>query len=240
MDPTYFALLPILFVGGIISTIGGGGLGIVVILIGTFFLDIRTAIAFSSVLMLAQQIAKLTFFYKEIRWRTVVWYLVLGIPMSIVGGWTLFMVPKRVPEILIAVLCLTFIVLKLFRLAPRCRATKLTLLLFGGINGFFGGLIGNAALIRLPVMLSLGYSKGVLIGTSAAAAFPMNLGKIAAYIPNIAWTEEIIQLLILAVPTLLTSVWIGKKILRHMSKALFENLLLAIITLGAFKLLFFS
>ena len=230
-------LLPLFFLGGVISTVAGGGMGIVMIIAATLFLDIRSSIALASLLTVAIQLAKIAHFYRYARWNVVGWYIALGIPMSYAGGVILFAVPERIPKTVLAVVALLFVAIKLARRIPTLPATRTNLVIFGGVNGLVGGLVGNAAMMRLPVLLSLGLSKEVLVGTSAVIAFPMNLSKLAAYIPNIIWTESYITFFFMAIPTIFLSVWFGKKILKNISKQLFEKLLLGIIFIGAIRLL---
>lgn len=232
-----FFLLVLMFLGGVVSTIVGGGLGIFMIVAVTLFLDIRTSIALTSIIIVTIQIAKMLHFYKFARWNVVGWYIILGIPMSYMGGLLLFAIPERIPELLLVAVAFLFVVMRLAKKIPTLPATRTNLVLFGGMNGLVGGLIGNASMMRLPVLLSLGLSKEVLIGTSALIAFPMNLGKIAAYIPNLEWTTDYTLLLVLGFPTIYISVWLGKRALRVVSKDLFEKFLLCVIFLGALRIL---
>jgi len=227
-----------MFLGSIISTVAGGGLGIMALLLSTLFFDIRFSIVLSSFMMVAIQIAKFTYFHSLISWRTVRWYVVLGIPFSYVGGYLLFVIPENIPKIAIVVFCFLFVALRILKLQPKVSPTRTNLLLFGAINGAIGGLIGNASLMRLPVLLSMGFTKGAFIGTSTAIAFPMNIAKIAAYIPNVSWTNDMIIILLSSIPLFLLGVGVGKRILRHISSSLFEDLLTGIIFIGALRLLF--
>jgi hypothetical protein len=239
MNPQIFLLLPLLFVGGIFSTISGGGLGIIIVVFNSFFLDdIRTNIAFASLFTITTQLAKIYHFHSYIQWKTVGWYVATGVPMSFVGGLLLFLVPERLPEICIGLACLGFVIMKGFKITPHMEGTRRNLLVSGFVNGFIGGLIGNAALVRNPALLSLGLRKEVFVGTSAATAFLMNIGKVSAYVPNTEWTNDAFLVLVLSVPVLLVSVSIGKRLLRYVSEELFEKLLLVIITIGALRLLF--
>jgi uncharacterized membrane protein YfcA len=130
--------------------------------------------------------------------------------------------------------------MRFFRFIPNITSTKWLLLVFGLINGFVGGIAGNASLIRMPALLSMGMTKELFVGTSVMIAFLMNLSKIGAYVPNTEWTPTMMILTALSIPTLLISVWLGKKLLKYVSIQLFENIQLAIILFGGIRLLFFS
>lgn len=232
--------LAILAVGGICTTISGGGLGIVTVILGSFFFDIRISIAFTALLTSTVQLAKIFHFRTSVRWDLVWWYVLGGIPGSFIGGLLLFRVPARIPEILLALICLFFIGQRFIKHGIALRATKKTLVTSGALNGFIGGIAGNASLFRMSALISLGLTKEIFVGTSAMIAFLMNLGKIAAYAPSIPWTDSVFLLWGLSVPVILASVWIGKRLLRYVSVTLFEDLQLLVILIGAIRLLFFA
>ena len=233
---SYSALL---LVGGVFSTVSGGGLGILTIVLGTFFLDPRLSIIFASVLLLSIQIAKAWHFRHFVRWDIAQWYVLSGIPMSFLGGVLLFDLPPRIPAILLGTTCVGFVIMRFWKISPRLDASRMTLVLSGGVNGLIGGLVGNASLIRMPALLSMGLSKEVFVGTSAIIGLLMNLAKVVAYVPNIPFTRNVVVLLVISTPIVLLSVNIGKWMLRFVSVALFEDLQLVVILTGAIKLLLF-
>lgn len=233
----YLIVLPVIFVGSIFATIGGGGLGIVLVFAFSFFTDIRTSVVVISLIGFAIQPAKIVHFYRYTRWDIVRWYAPMGVLMSVVGGTILFSLPLRVVEISIGTLCVGFVVLQTSRLKISIQPRPRTLLILGAINGMIGGMIGEGTLIRSPVLLAMGMRKEVFIGTSSMIALLMNIGKTSAYIPNINWSYELIALLASAIPLTFAGVWTGKKCLKYVSHDFFEKLLLCVILAGAIKLL---
>jgi uncharacterized membrane protein YfcA len=229
----------LLLVGGVFSTISGGGLGILTVILGSFFLDPRISIVFVLVLFLSVQIVKLWNFRSYVRWSIVGWYVLGGIPLSYVGGLLLFSVPPRLPAILLGTYCICFIISRFWKIAPKLGTSKSILIASGAVNGFIGGLVGNAALLRMSALMAMGMSKEIFVGTSSAIALLMNLGKVAAYVPNIPFDRNTIILMSLSIPTVFISVAIGKRLLTYVSVQLFEDLQLLVILAGAVKLLFF-
>lgn len=232
-----YGLLATLFFGGVFSTIAGGGLGIIMLIAGTFFFDIQTTIVFSSLLMLGIQLAKISHFWKQADWEVVLYWCLGGIPASVLGGLTMFSVPGHFLELGVGALCVLFVIVRLLK--PHWSIPRLPGLLtcLGTINGYLGGIIGNTALMRNPVLLSVGLQKEVLIGTSSVVALVLNIGKISAYVSMTTLTTAQWILVALAVPLLWVSVSIGKYFLQFVSPAWFERLLLVVVCLGAVKLL---
>ncbi len=240
MMPSLYLLLPILFLGGIVSTIAGGGLGILLTIAATFFIDVRASVVLVSLLAFVIQIVKIIHFRRYARWDIVRWYLVLGVPCSFAGGWLLFVLPERAVEITVGLLCIAFCTVDLAFGTPKIRPSKANLLGLGAVNGFLGGMVGNGALLRSPVLLAFGLTKEQFVGTSSLIAFFMNVGKTSVYLTRFEWSREIVLLLVLSVPAVYAGVSIGKHILALVKPAVFERFLTVIVFLGAIRLIFFS
>jgi uncharacterized membrane protein YfcA len=234
-------LLALLLVGGIFTTVSGGGLGIVSVVAGSFFLDIKTNIALMSILMTITQFSKLMHFHGHARWDIIRWYVLPGIPMSYFGGLFMFWIDPRFLEIAIAMLCLG---MACWNLMPRpgkgaLKPTVFNLLAFGAVNGVIGGIIGNASLIRAPALMAMGLRKEEFIGTSTVIALSMNLAKGSAYAQGLEWNRDYTILFVCAIPVIFLSVTIGKKLLGKVSARTFELLQNGILIAGAARLLLF-
>lgn len=231
---------PALFIGSVFSAFAGGGLGIVMLIVGSFFFPVQQNIAIIATLLLGIQFSKLFHFHTHVRWPVVGWYVLLGIPASFIGGHLLFLMPSAIiGRVLGCVLLLTAVkdCFPAFRMTVK--PTPRMLVVSGAVNGMVGGIIGNAGVIRAQVLLAIGLSKAEFIGTSTAIALPMNIAKSAAYVPYIPWSRETIALFIFGVPLMLCGVWIGKKLLVHIHSHIFEALQRGIIILGAVRFLLF-
>lgn len=240
MIPPLIVLLPILFLGGIVSTIAGGGLGVLLIVAATFFTDILTSVILISLLGFVIQGAKILHFHQYARWEIVKWYVLLGVPMSFVGGFLLFVFSERAIEVCIAIMCLGFCITDLSPWRMRVAPGKANLITTGAVNGIIGGVTGNGALLRSPALLSFGLTKEEFVGTSSMIAIFMNIGKTSVYVTQFAWTRDVVILIVLAIPVTLCGVTIGKRILAYVHPLIFERLLVAIVSLGALRLIFFS
>lgn len=240
MSPLLLILLPCLLLGSVFSTVAGGGLGILMIALGSFFLSVQQNIAVMSVLLLGMQLSKLWHFHPHVRWDIVRWYLVLGIPCSVLGAWLLFVVDTLIVQKMLGVFLLLMFVREGYPAwRIRIQPKPLTLLIGGAVNGFLGGLVGNGGGIRSQMLLSAGLRKAAFVGTTTAIALPMSIAKSGIYITQIIWLPEIITLFVVGFPFILIGVWIGKALLHYVDPEHFAWVQRALIGFAALRFLLF-
>ncbi|OGJ59659.1 hypothetical protein A2881_03380 [Candidatus Peribacteria bacterium RIFCSPHIGHO2_01_FULL_55_13] len=239
MMPPLIILLPLLLVGSVASTIAGGGLGILLTVVASMFLDIRTSVVLVGLLGFIIQLAKISHFRKDIQWQMVGWYVALGIPTSIVGAVLLFVLPERWVEVGLGTVCLIFVFMQMRRQKIRIPPTRTNLLLAGAGNGLLSGMIGNGVLLRSQALLAFGLTKEQFVGTSSLLAFILNLSRNTVYLQQFPWTQETVVLLLLSIPVVMIGVRLGRYILQFVSPNTFELLMSFVIVAGAIKLLFF-
>ncbi len=237
--PPLAVLLPVLFLGGIVSTVAGGGLGILLTIASTFFTDVRTSVILVSLLGFVIQGVKILYFRRYARWDIIRWYLLAGVPLSFAGGWLLFLLPQRLIEVSLALLCMGFCAAELRPFKARMVPSIRTLVGLGAVNGLVGGMVGQGALLRSPALLAFGLTKEQFIGTSSVIALCMNIGKTSAYLTAFTWTPDAVILLLSAVPAVLAGVHLGRRLLRYVEPIVFERILLGVVFLGAIRLLLF-
>ena len=239
MSELLVILIPTLFLGSIFSTVAGSGLGIILLVVFTIFFDIHLSIVFSSLIGFIIHPAKFLHFRQHTNWRIVRWYIVLGVPLSFLGGQLLFNISTRPLEIAMSVMLMSFLLMSLSKYSITIKPTNRNVALAGAINGLQAGMLGLGNFIRNPALLAFGLRKGAFIGTASVISLCLNIGKTTAYIPNVEWSQDIIIMLAASVAPVLLGVWIGKKLHHHISDATFEKLLLLVIFGGIVRLLLF-
>lgn len=239
--PPLILLLPMLFLGSVFSAVSGGGLGIIVVIIGSFFLDIKSSVALAAILSTAIQIAKILHFHRHIKWSIVRWYVLAGIPMSFLGGYLFFFVPSRVLEVTLGSI---FLCRALWGMWPHkkpkihWKPSPRHLVQLGAVDGLIGGLIGSSFLIRSTSLLVMGLRKEEFVGTSTMIAMLIGLAKGSVYASGLPWDAHLLLMYVLAVPVILVGVGIGKRLLKYVSVRVFEMLQNLLLVVGALRLLF--
>jgi len=204
----------------------------------SIFFDIRTTVVLISLYGLPIQGTKIRYFYRNINWQTVIWYAAPGFPASIVGGWLLFVVPAQVVQICVSSVCILYVLMRATKYCPKVKASRKNTFIFGSLNGVIGGVIGNSAILRNPILLSMGFTKEAFIGTSAMIAILTLTGKITAYAFNFEWTKDMFVIVAITLPAILLGMKTGRYLLKHVTPKLFERMLLSIILIGAVRLMY--
>lgn len=239
MNEILIVLIPALFAGSIFSTVAGGGLGIILVIVFTFFFDIQTSVVFMSLIGFVIQPAKLLHFYTYTDWNIAKYYIIGGLPFSVVGAMLLFDLPQRVIELAIVALCLLFVASRISRFKFSLKPTRNAVVFCGALNGFQGGVVGLGNFLRNPILLAFGLRKERFVGTAAFISIVFNVGKLPVYIPNIDWSRDIAIMFAACVPPVFAGVAIGKRLHKYISERTFESLVLAVIITGIVKLLVF-
>lgn len=239
--PPLLLLLPILFLGSVFSSVAGAGLGIITIIVGSFFFDIQTNVAFTAILMTAIQFAKIVHFHGHIKWRIVRWYVLTGVPLSFLGAYLFFFIPSRALELVLGSI---FLVRAIWGMWPHKKRklhwtpSSTHLAILGAIDGLIGGLIGSSFLVRSASLLAMGLRKEEYIGTATVISLLIGLAKGSVYASGLPWDSQILLTYALAVPVILVGVGIGKRLLKYVSVNVFEMLQNLLLATGALRLLF--
>lgn len=243
MTDSLLILVPVIFLGGVVSAFAGGGLGIIITLLMGVFFPIQESLAISALLGFVTQLSKVFHFRYSIRWDIVWWYGLPGLPAAFLAGFLLFLLPSRAIEVSLGLLCLwmsaTEFLPFLSKVKIRAKPTR-SMLVFGGVlNGIISGIIGNGSGIRGPLLLAFGLRKEIFIGTSAMVALFINSGRSVSYAQHIHWTMDLLILFVVLIPLLFVSIGLGKNMLQHADERLFELFQAGIMGVAAIRFLFF-
>lgn len=233
-----FLLLPLVFLGAILSVIGGGGLVMIVIVAGSLFTDVREIVMISAYLILASQLLKSIRYYKYINWFVVRWYIAAGIPMIILGCIALLLVPNNQLKMVVGILGVLLGSMQLLDLFPRLQATKSNLLTTGALGGFLGGFMGNGAIVSKPILLAMGLQKEVFLGTTSGFNFLLTPIKLLFYTPNMQWSADLGLFLMASWLCVAAGIKVGSMLLPYVSAQQFRILLNGVIVIGSLRLLF--
>lgn len=242
MEPeTFLWIAGAVFCSSIFSSIAGFGGGILVIATMSFFFEIKTAVALSSIVFLFGTVNKMIFFHKYIDWIFARNVLIGALPACIVGLYFFNILDPQIIKYIMGLFGVFMIldhVLKLKKCKKIKEFTFLKMVSCGAVFGLASGL-SVGPLVKIFILKLRGLSKEFLVGTGIILIAVPNLLKVPVFFKMGLISGK--DVLILS-PIFLMSfmgIFIGKKILKKISHALFEKIVLVMVGVSVIKFLFF-
>ena len=221
----------------VIGTMAGFGAATILTPIAIFFMDVKTAIAIVVCFHLFGNASRLVFFWRHVDRKTWVQFGLTGILCSLLGAGLTASLPAAAVTLLFGVFLLSYVGLSgLLPSGLRLPATPWTLLGGGAGSGFVAGLIGTGGAIRSACLLAFGFPRDVYLGTSAAIALVVDATRLPVYLAEqfIPWRmlPGIASLILVA----FAGAWVGQRLVRRASPAVFRGVILTMLTLVGLKL----
>lgn len=167
-----------------LSTVCGGGAGLLLLpLLGSVLPGAQVPAALS-VGTVASSVSRIITFYRQIRWDVVVWFVPPALPAVWLGARLLSYVNPLYLELLMGMFLVANLPL-LFRTTTDQSTTqplpKIQLSLIGAAAGFVSGLTGAVGLLFNRFYLRYGLQKEEIVATRAANELLLHLVKLILY-----------------------------------------------------------
>ncbi|HID92146.1 TPA: sulfite exporter TauE/SafE family protein [Candidatus Peregrinibacteria bacterium] len=237
----YVIIAVVVFFTAIMSSIAGFGSGIIIIMLFSFFYDIKIAIGLASVIFLFTNINKILLFYKTVDWDFVKIMYITMLPACGLGVYFFDVVSTEFIKYFLASFGIFMIIDHIFPFRKSKTIEKFTkpkILMGGFFMGLFSGL-ASGGFTKTFLLQARGLSKEMMVGTGVILTIGINIIKLPAYMYyDYLHVNEIFLLAPLYFVNLAGS-FLGKKLLKNISKKLFENIILVIIFCTVVKYLFY-
>lgn len=171
------------FVAFAVSTVAGGGAGLVLIPIIGLCLPAAEVPAALSVGTAASSVSRIIAFRSAVRWRLVARFVPAALPCVAIGAWLLSRVQPLYLELAIG----AFLACNLVVMGRRGEAAQrpgtgwLTWPVAGAVGGFLSGFTGAVGLVLNDFYLRRGLSKEEVVATRAANEILLHLVKLGLY-----------------------------------------------------------
>lgn len=229
------------FFGGFVNGVTGAGIAIIALPILAFSLDIKVAIAASSIISFLISAIMCVIRWKGCDFSTVKTMLIGVIPGTIAGTYVLYIISEFALYCSIGVLLLIYVAWQSFFHNATCAHTSRNSL----IAGFLAGFIGTAASFSGPpvvaYLLLLRWEKLRTIGTLCVFFLPMTL--IACVAQGVAGFYDDIAVwygVLFGMPGALIGLYIGNRMTNTFSPEFFKNILLLLIFLAGLACFYFA
>jgi uncharacterized protein len=219
-----------------LSSVGGMGGGVLMLLVFTALFGLRIAIPVLTLAQLASNGGRVWFNRHDIRWYLIRWHAIGAIPLALAGGLLLTHIPVDPLKRLLGAALIATLVWR--RLRPVLhRPGDRMFVAVGAWAGLGSSLLGAAGPIAAPFFLAKGLVGGVYIGTEAGASLVIHLTKVAAYGAGSLLSLHVIGLGLMLTPSIVAGAWLGKRTVARMSTRAFVLIVEAGMLAGAILLL---
>jgi uncharacterized membrane protein YfcA len=221
----------------ILGTIGGFGSSVLFVPYANFLMDYQSVLGITAVFHVFSNTTKIWLFRKSMDWKVV---LIIGIPSVLLvglGAWLSSVWKSANLQFGLGVFLCLFAIFFWFNSTYKVNKSPLSLVFFGGSAGFLAGLLGTGGALRGVALASLGLSKNLFVGTSAAIDFGVDATRAVMYgLQGYLHRHDWVFIFLLFFVAIIGS-RLGKMILDRMSESSFNRVILAMIFLSGILLM---
>ncbi|MCK6617764.1 MAG: sulfite exporter TauE/SafE family protein [Cyclobacteriaceae bacterium] len=221
----------ITLISEILGTLGGFGSSLFFVSIAQFFYNFQTVLVLTGLLHVFSNTAKLTLFWKAINWRLVLWLGISSVVFAIGGAYLVRHIEFVYAKLILSFFLIGFSLLLYFKPDYRVDASLFNSIGGGALAGFLAGFIGTGGAVRGLVLAAFNLEKNMLVGTSAAIDFGVDLSRSLIYLDSNYLQREQWWTLPFLVVLAFAGSYIGKLILNRISQQTFRKILLGLVFL---------
>jgi uncharacterized protein len=226
-----FFFLLIAIVAEVLGTLGGFGSSLFFVSLAQLLFDMQTVLALTGLLHIFSNTTKIILFRRTLDWRLV---MLLGIPsivFAIAGAFLATEVDLGYAKLILGLFLILFSAWFFFRPNFKLTPNVSNSLVGGTVAGFLAGFIGTGGAIRGLVLASFQLEKSLLIGTSAAIDFGVDLTRTVVYLDHDFLKREQFVYIPLLISASFAGSYLGKRWVEKISQDAFKKVLLGLVAL---------
>lgn len=237
----YIVMFTAWLVGGFINGVTGVGIAIIALPIMAISVEIKVAIAASSIL-----VCFVSAYMTIIRWRfgnkeTAGMMIAGSIPGIVAGVAVLYILSDIVLQFAIGLFLLLYVAWQMFPNNAVCTNSKKNSLIAGFLSGFCGASTSFSGPPIASYMLLLKWEKYLACGTMSLFFFPMTfIACIAQAVAGFYNDPAVWQATLVGVPGTVVGMVIGSRMMDKFSPEFFKAALLLLIAFAGVACLYFS
>jgi hypothetical protein len=234
----YVALALIGVLSGLISGVIGTGSSIILLPILAYIFGAKLAVPIMAIASIMGNISRVVIWRKAINIKAFLLFISLGIPATILGAHSLWMMSPFLSNLCIDLFFLLLIPIRHYAKYQNFTLNAWQMVIAGGVLGYITGIVFSTGPLLLPIFNGFGLIKGGLLATEAAASFAIYLtksltfGVLGVLQPNILIAGVAIG------TSLIIGNYIGKIFVLNMSNRAFNLMLDAMLLIAGCSMLF--
>lgn len=176
-----FVLFVIALAAGALGGLVGTGSSLVLLPALVMMYGPRIAVPVMGIAAVMANVARVAAWWRQIRWRPVLAYTLPGTPAAVLGANTLLSIPQAVVDGLLGAFFLAMIPVRRLAHARQWRIRLWHLAIAGAVVGFLTGLVLSTGPLSVPIFAGYGLTGGAFLGSEAASALLLYIGKISTF-----------------------------------------------------------
>lgn len=213
----------------VLGTVGGFGSSVFFVPLAGFLLDFQSVLGITAIFHVFSNASKIWLYRQHMDRRLI---LLIGAPSIILvalGAWLSSLWDSEHLRIALGVFLCLFAIFFWLNNGFKIKSSKANLIFFGGSAGFLAGLLGTGGALRGVALSSLGLSKNLFVGTSAAIDFGVDITRAVVYTgEGYVHLHDWVYIALLIIVAMIGS-RLGQMILDNMSEETFKKLILLMI-----------
>lgn len=213
----------------ILGTLGGFGSSALFVPLCGFFFGFQTVLAFTGILHVFSNGAKLWLFGKHLNLRIFFW---LGIPsliFSVIGAFLIVGTNSEWSQIILGIFLVSGSSLLMLWPSIQMRDKSSNHLIAGSTAGFLAGFTGTGGPVRALALSAVGLSKESFIASSAAIDMAVDLPRSVIYLSAGYLDPELYWYIPILAGIAFLGLWLGKLLLDRVTSGFFRSLVLLLV-----------
>ncbi|OTG81619.1 sulfite exporter TauE/SafE family protein [Acinetobacter sp. ANC 4648] len=233
----YIALAIIGIFSGIISGVVGTGSSIILLPILAYIFSAKLAVPIMAIASIMGNISRVIIWRKDLNIKAFLLFTSLGIPATILGANTLWILPAQLSNLFIGLFFFLLIPLRHYVKQKNLHIKNWQMVIAGGLLGFITGVVFSTGPLLLPVFNGFGLTKGALLATEAAASFAIYFTKSLTFGALGVLQQNILFAGIMVGSSLIIGNYIGKVFVLKMSEKMFNFLLDSMLVIAGLSMI---
>lgn len=234
---SYFFVLLVGLVAGVVSGVIGTGSSIMLLPILVYTFGPKQAVPIMAVAAVMANFARVLAWWRLVDWRAFAAYSVTGIPAAALGARTLLALPPDIVNACLGIFFLFMIPARHWLRKHDFRLKLWQLAIAGAGIGYLTGLVLSTGPLSVPAFTAYGLTKGAFISTEAASSLFLYISKLTTFSELGALPPDIFMKGVLVGASLMAGTFAGKIVMLKLSDNGFRLLLDALLFCSGLSLL---
>jgi uncharacterized membrane protein YfcA len=178
---SYGWVLLLAVAAGVLSGVVGTGSSLLLLPVLVQSYGPKAAVPIMATAAIVGNLARAAVWWRQVDWRAAGSYALAGVPAAALGAHTLLGLRARVIDLYLGLFFLAMIPARRYLARAQWRLSLPQLGLCGAGIGFLTGLVLSTGPVSVPAFLAYGLGGGALLGTEAASAVLLYVGKAGTF-----------------------------------------------------------